>query len=147
MLLSSCIVIANLLVLTHAFVRVDTSAKPVPQVRVYFSSKSSHAKMVDESNRQLLFHGVNVVYKIPPYYPQLEGFDPEVSLCDEDMQFLRDNGLNVVRLMVSWAGTEIVPGIYNYTYINVLRDIVERLAYYNISTILDCHQACSCALP
>ena len=120
--------------------------------------------MVDDFQRQVLYHGVNVVYKIPPYYPQLNGFDPDNSLCAEDIQFLRgkllytpicthravllqaaalthaDNGFNVVRLFVSWAGTELSPGVYNYSYLNVLRSIVDDLASYNVSTILDAHQ-------
>ena len=110
-----------------AFVRVDLSAKPVPQ-------------MVDDFGRQLLFHGVNVVYKIPPFYPSRDSFDPDNSLCTEDIIFLRNNGFNVVRLFVSWAAVEIMPGIYNTTYLAVIRSIVNELAQYNVSTILDCHQ-------
>jgi len=35
----------------------------------------------DEANRSVLFHGVNIVYKVPPYLPSLRGdFDPELSL-------------------------------------------------------------------
>ena len=75
--------------------------------------------MIDDYGRQILLHGVNVVYKIPPFYPNLTTFTFDDSLAPYDMAFLRDNGFNVVRLFVSWAGTEPTPGAYNYTYLQV----------------------------
>jgi hypothetical protein len=32
--------------------------------------------MIDSLGRTVLFHGVNVVYKIDPYIPSQEEFDP-----------------------------------------------------------------------
>ena len=40
---------------------------------------------IDEDGRSVLFHGVNVVYKVPPYIPSTEDFDPFESLNDEDI--------------------------------------------------------------
>ena len=34
----------------------------------------------DETGRSIIFHGVNVVYKIDPYIPSSGDFDPENSL-------------------------------------------------------------------
>ena len=42
----------------------------------------------DASGRTILFHGVNVVYKVPPYIPDMETFDPETSLTDQDIDNL-----------------------------------------------------------
>jgi len=43
----------------------------------------------DETGRSILFHGVNVVYKVDPYIPSLDGpFDPQLSLNAEDIQSL-----------------------------------------------------------
>ena len=40
----------------------------------------------DSFGRSVLFHGVNIVYKIPPYLPTLEGsFHAEHSLNAEDI--------------------------------------------------------------
>jgi len=40
----------------------------------------------DGENRSVLFHGVNVVYKVPPYIPTTDGaFDIADSLNDEDI--------------------------------------------------------------
>ena len=95
---------------------------------------------VDQYNRSLLFHGVNVVYKFPPYYPILDTFDPVNSLCDQDYQNLREWGLNSIRLYISWEGTEQVRGQYNETYMSIVQNITRTAAKYNISVILDAHQ-------
>lgn len=39
-------------------------------------------QFVDENNRAVLFHGVNVVYKMDPFIPSQGEFDPENSLND-----------------------------------------------------------------
>lgn len=59
------------------------------------------------------------VYKVFPYHPKLEAFDPFDSLSQVDMQFLKDNGFNVVRLYVAWPGVEPVRGQYNTSYLQV----------------------------
>lgn len=84
--------------------------------------------------RARLFHGVNIVsllnvvyhcpryfqvYKSFPYYPNNVSFDPEYSLSNEDIQFLKDNGFNVVRLYVAWPGVEPKKDQYNDTYLDV----------------------------
>ncbi|CAF1626826.1 unnamed protein product, partial [Didymodactylos carnosus] len=61
-------------------------------------------QFVDEYGRVRIFHGVNVVYKVPPYIPQLTGFTPQDSLSDIDLTNLRKWGFNVVRFYVSWMG-------------------------------------------
>ena len=50
------------------------------------------------SGRSVIFHGVNAVYKVPPFVPQLEGFDPRFSLSPADAKNLREWGFNAVRL-------------------------------------------------
>ncbi len=53
---------------------------------------------VDEFGRARFFHGVNVVYKIPPWIPERDIFDPDLSLCTEDIENLQKWGFNLVRL-------------------------------------------------
>ena len=68
----------------------------------------------DEANRSVLFHGVNIVYKVPPYLPTLTGaFDPELSLNKFDIDNLRKWGMNFVRLGVMWEAVETKPGLYD----------------------------------
>ena len=45
-------------------------------------------KFKDMHGCHMIFHGVNVVYKIPPYIPDLEDFDSQTSLTEEDMDNL-----------------------------------------------------------
>ena len=42
-------------------------------------------QFVDENNRSVIFHGVNVVYKQDPYIPSNGAFDPNNSLNDDDI--------------------------------------------------------------
>ncbi len=66
--------------------------------------------MQDKYNRTVIFHGVNVVYKVPPYVPSYNGFNPELSLADADIDNLVKWGFNFVRLGVMWEAVERSPG-------------------------------------
>ena len=92
------------------------------------------------TNRTLLFHGVNVVQKKPPWHPSLGAFDAESSLNAGDMANLRAWGFNVVRLGVMWQGVEPVRGQYNATYLSIMRTLVDDLHAHGIYTIVDYHQ-------
>ncbi len=110
-----------------------------------FSSKiridSKTRNFIDQNNRVLLFHGVNAVYKLPPFYPPvLDKFDPNLSLSPQDFQNLRGWGFNVIRLHIAWEGVEPTRGHYNDTYILQVRQIVRTAAQYNITILLDAHQ-------
>jgi hypothetical protein len=37
---------------------------------------------LDQYGRYTIFHGVNVVQKLFPFYPRLDHFDSNYSLCD-----------------------------------------------------------------
>jgi len=78
----------------------------------------------DEFNRTRVYHGVNVVYKIPPYYPSQDEFNSTTSFNDDDARLLISNGMNVIRLYVSWEGTEPSRNQYNYTYLDQIKKIV-----------------------
>ena len=54
-------------------------------------------RLVDGYNRERYFHGVNVVVKGPPWIPRQDKFDPYWSFVEEDMQMLKDWGLNAIR--------------------------------------------------
>eukprot|EP01096_Ripella_sp_DP13-Kostka_P014216 TRINITY_DN634_c0_g1_i4.p1 TRINITY_DN634_c0_g1~~TRINITY_DN634_c0_g1_i4.p1 ORF type:complete len:536 (-),score=168.48 TRINITY_DN634_c0_g1_i4:53-1615(-) len=95
---------------------------------------------VDSYGRTVLFHGVNVVYKVPPYYPNLEKFSPQLSLTSTDMDNLRDWGFNVVRLGVMWPGVAPSAQGFNTTYLRTMGEIVDNLGSRGIYTIIDMHQ-------
>lgn len=88
---------------------------------------------VDEFNRVRLFHGVNSVRKVFPWYY-------EYLLNDTRLDQLQAFGMNVVRLGTMWSGVEPENGVYNTTYIDILKTIIEKLADRDIYVILDMHQ-------
>jgi endoglycosylceramidase len=119
-----CIFLSLAFVATQARVRVDRGSK----------------FMADEFNHSLHYHGVNVVYKLPPFYPPADAFDANYSLADQDLENLNNWGQNVIRLHLAWEGVEPLKGQYNLTYLETIRSIVRRAAKYNISVIIDAHQ-------
>lgn len=42
---------------------------------------SRNGKLYDPEGRQIIFHGPNVVVKVPPYRPTDDHFDVEMSFC------------------------------------------------------------------
>ena len=61
-------------------------------------------QLIDDDGRQVIFHGVNVVYKTFPYLPSQDSFDPFLSFSKEDGQLLQSWGVNLIRLGSMWPG-------------------------------------------
>lgn len=96
--------------------------------------------IVDNFGRTRIFHGVNVVYKTAPFHPVLNEFDPARSLTDKDIKDLASWGVTAVRLGVMWPGVEPENGKYNFTYLNTMKTIVDKLGSFGIYSIIDLHQ-------
>jgi len=113
----------------------------MPTLSSNYKINPNTKSFVDQYNRTVIFHGVNAIYKLPPYYPPLlTGFDPNLSLSEIDFQNLNSWGLNFIRLYMSWEGTEQIRGQYNSTYLEIVKNIVQTAAKYNITILLDAHQ-------
>ena len=82
----------------------------------------------------MILHGVNMVYKRPPYHPAAAGFD------DGDARFLARHGFNNVRLGLIYAGVEPQPGAYDRAYVRRVRRTQRLLARHRIFSLLDFHQ-------
>jgi endoglycosylceramidase len=95
---------------------------------------------VDSAGRTHIFHGMNAVYKIAPWYPATTGFDSTTTLSRIDAKNLKSWGFNLVRLGVMWPGVEPTQGNYNSSYLDAINTIVENLAAEDIYVILDFHQ-------
>ncbi|CAF0797738.1 unnamed protein product [Adineta steineri] len=87
----------------------------------------------DESDRIRIYHGTNFVNKGFPWYPP-ELLDPTF------VANLSSWGLNFVRLGMMWEGVEPNPQQYNYTYLNIMKDIVKLLESNEIFVLFDMHQ-------
>ncbi|MBV9310161.1 MAG: cellulase family glycosylhydrolase [Solirubrobacterales bacterium] len=90
--------------------------------------------VTDARGRVVVMHGINMVYKLPPYYPQAAGFD------NDDAAFLQRIGFNVVRVGVIWKALEPQPGVYDEGYLKRIGHTVATLARHHIASLLDFHQ-------
>ena len=62
----------------------------------------NNSLFVEQYNRYAVFHGVNAVYKIHPFHPDLNTFSANFSLTDHDLLNLKNWGMNVIRLHAAW---------------------------------------------
>lgn len=90
--------------------------------------------LTDDQGRIVTLHGVNMVYKKPPYFPAAGGFG------EKDARFLADNGVNAVRLGFAWNAAEPQPGVYDDTYIEQIKATQQLLARHGILSLVDSHQ-------
>jgi endoglycosylceramidase len=90
--------------------------------------------VTDTTGRVVVLHGLNQVYKVPPYEPSAAGFGAD------DAAFLAANGFNAMRVGVIWAAVEPQPGHYDDGYLDSIADTVHTLAAHGIVSILDFHQ-------
>ena len=110
------------------------------------SSKKVHIdpktmRIRDAHGRDTIFHGVNVIYKMPPYIPDFTGkFTPQDSLNELDVNNLKKWGMNFVRLGVMWEAVEMSEGVYNQTYLDEVEKLVNLLGENGIYTQIDNHQ-------
>jgi endoglycosylceramidase len=90
--------------------------------------------LTDAQGRAVVLHGLNEVFKVPPYEPSASGFS------DDDAAFLQTNGFNAMRVGVIWAAVEPQPGVFDDAYLADIRQTVQTLAAHGIVSLLDFHQ-------
>ena len=93
-----------------------------------------------QSGQRIVFHGQNVVVKVPPFIPQRQPFDVIKSLTDAEIVEMKAWGWNLVRLGVIWEAVETAPGVFDYEFLNEIEALIDRLAEQGIYTIIDAHQ-------
>ena len=109
----------------------------LPRIRV--DPKTQY--FIDEYGRVRIFHGVNVVYKIPPYVPDLVNFDPQNSLTATDLNNLHQWGFNVVRFYTAWMGVNPTSASdVDQKNLSQLSTAVQMMEDKGIYALLDCHQ-------
>ena len=95
--------------------------------------------ITDSQNRVVIVHGLNMVYKRPPYYPAKVGFGAD------DATFLANHGFNAVRLGVIYKGVEPKPPSggkrsYNDAYLAQIANTQKTLASKGVFSQVDFHQ-------
>jgi endoglycosylceramidase len=106
------------------------ASDPVPQLR------RQGPWLVDQDGRVVLLHGVNAVWKLPPYLPPAtaEGF------IAKDADFLADNGFNTVRVGILFSGVMPQPGVIDASYLDRWQRVIDLLAAKHIWVMIDFHQ-------
>ena len=103
---------------------------------------------IDEAGRIRIFHGLNAVYKVAPFYPVFASSnskactaDTTTTMCPEELTQLHDEwGMNALRLGVLWNAVMPAEGQINQTYLATVNDLIGQLAKANIYTLVDAHQ-------
>src|SRR5436305_3034680 len=90
--------------------------------------------MTDADGRVFISHGVNLVYKVPPYEPSVTGFG------EDDARFLQGEGFNSVRLGVIYKAVEPSPGVYDDAYLAKIAETAGLLERHHIAPLIDFHQ-------
>ena len=96
----------------------------------------------DEDGRVRVFHGMAVSYKLSPYHPNLERFDPVMSFAEDDMRLFDKLNLNLVRLGISWAAVQPQRGSggFDLDYLAKLKRLVARCEHAGLYVVVECHQ-------
>ena len=110
------------------------------QAQSKISVNTATRQFNDEHGRSVIFHGVNVAYKVHPYIPSNQTFDGDNSLTDAEIDQLKKWGFNFVRLGVMWEAVESAPSHYNDTYLDAVEVLINKLGQRVIYTLVDAHQ-------
>src|SRR5207247_3576132 len=88
--------------------------------------------LTDASGRAVILHGMNVIWKFPPFYPP--------SFSTEDARFFADAGFNAARIGFIYEGVEPRPGHYDAAYVGKVVELNRLMDRYGIQTLVDFHQ-------
>jgi endoglycosylceramidase len=92
--------------------------------------------LVDASGRVVLLHGVNAVWKRPPYAPPAT----PAGFTARDADWIAAQGFNTVRLGVIFAGVMPTRGRVSSAYLEQVARVVDLLAKRKVWVLLDFHQ-------
>ncbi|MCD7775091.1 MAG: glycoside hydrolase family 5 protein, partial [Clostridiales bacterium] len=100
----------------------------------------SGCSFIDETGRERIFNGVNLIYKGNDVEGQTRRNYYPNGWNDELFAKLEALGINLVRLGLIWDGVEPEPGVYDEEYLDFLSGIADKLKEHNIYFYLDMHQ-------
>ncbi len=96
-------------------------------------------RLVDEYGRERIFNGINFVYK---------GIDKDedgvlryhTDITEERLIALKEKGMNIIRLGLTWAGIEPTMNEYNTEYLDGYKKILKLCEKHEIYVFMDWHQ-------
>lgn len=93
----------------------------------------------DNTHNVRIFHGMNVVVKLPPYLPTEGEFNYETSITTKDLNYMNHWGVTLVRLGVMWEAVETSPGYYDMNYLDAVDNLINQFGDHGITVIVDNH--------
>ena len=126
---------AMLLVLVTGVALAAGQAPPLSPIR---TSADGSIHFFDAHGRVRIFHGAARVQKGPPWYFADLGLPG--SKNDTEAAAMESLGFNVLRLGFMWSGYNPAPGVFNQTYIEVVKHQVAQLNARGVYVLLDMHQ-------
>lgn len=96
----------------------------------------------DENGRVRVFRGMAISYKIAPYHPELDKYDPILSFNEDDMRLFDKLNLNIIRLGISWAAVQPRKGAdgFDLEYLAKIKRLVEKCQDAGLYVLIECHQ-------
>ena len=96
--------------------------------------KTQKLRFVDESGRTRIFNGMNIDDK------HVDCTEFRYKLDEEFFKKYRANGLDIIRLAITWQNLEPQPEQYNESYLKSIDDIFALAEKYGVYILLDMHQ-------
>mmetsp|Transcript_105427 Transcript_105427/g.304340 ORF Transcript_105427/g.304340 Transcript_105427/m.304340 type:complete len:323 (-) Transcript_105427:1277-2245(-) len=131
--MASLAALLALFVLAAPSVATD-EGRPSTTALSWIRTSEENSHFYDEHGRVRIFHGSNRVMKAEPWY-----FDDMLE-NDDEFDAMAQIGFNVMRLGFMWSGYNPAEGVFNQTYIDVIKTIVDKMAARGIYTLLDMHE-------
>lgn len=99
------------------------------------SVNASNNWIIDENNRSIILHGLNISNMAKYSYNQMswQSYNDYKRMKDEW-------GFNCIRFLIFWSALEPQPGIYNDTYLDLVEERINWSEELNLKVILDMHQ-------
>ena len=95
--------------------------------------------LVDEYGRERIFNGINVCDK--GAYDENEKIRHYNYEWDDQMLAdFKKQGINIIRLGITWDAVEPEQGKYNDDYLDAVRRMLDKCEQYGIYAYIDMHQ-------
>lgn len=96
-------------------------------------------RLIDEYGRERIFNGINFVYKYVE--EDADGvLRYKSDLTEERLIALKNKGINIIRLGLTWAGIEPSMGEYNTVYLDGYKEILKMCEKHGVYVFVDWHQ-------
>jgi endoglycosylceramidase len=109
---------------------------PLPRLHAV---RGERPGIFDEDGRQVVLRGVNLNF-LAEYARNNPDFAPTPELTGETWDQIAAEGMNVVRLLVSWSRLQPEPGMTDGAYVDEIRRAVAGAADRGLYVVVDMHQ-------